>query len=177
MRRLLSHVHVSVDSRNAPFLVVANKTDLCADEPDSSATTAGPADSDEVLPLDDSAQPSRTSSSDSRPRRATSRAEAQALAEAEGLLYVETSAKDGSGVEAAFARTAREVLGRMRARGEAGTGGKKVRGPTHAPQHDANAGVAATEGHRADWQRQEDDRRMLLRRRTEKGQATVVSLA
>ncbi len=47
-----------------------------------------------------------------------------ALAKAEGLLYVETSAKDGTGVEEAFARTAREVLGRTH--GGEGKDGKKV---------------------------------------------------
>lgn len=109
------------------IMLVANKTDLCPEtDPDTS---------DEVLPsapiLATSTRTSFSSSSSGtitpRPRssttRAVSRSEAMALAKAEGLLYVETSAKDGTGVEEAFARTAREVLGRTH--GGEGKDGKK----------------------------------------------------
>jgi hypothetical protein len=97
---------------------VANKTDLCDDEASD--------DSDEVLPAADQleanvedAEEDGTSPDSTPPRRSptstrqVSRSEAVALAKAEGLLYVETSAKDGTGVEEAFSRTAREVLHRM----------------------------------------------------------------
>jgi len=105
-------------------MLVANKTDLCGDDDVTD-------DSDEVLPAAD--QPGGfaedvnddgTSSNSSRRRSGTasarqvSRSEAVALAKAEGLLYVETSAKDGSGVEEAFSRTAREVLHRMHGDGD-----------------------------------------------------------
>lgn len=98
---------INVQSRESPIkpAVVANKTDLCSDSPPP-------------LPDIEYGQPVHTPpTSDSSPEtsshlkpRAVTAAEGAMFAKEHGLLYVETSAKEGWHVVDAFEWTAREVL-------------------------------------------------------------------
>jgi len=99
----------------ADMAVVANKTDLCSDTPpplpDVSFGQALPPSS---VPDDTTPSPTqspRTSSDGPRLRpRAVTALEGALFAKEHGLLYVETSAKEGWHVVDAFEWTAREVL-------------------------------------------------------------------
>lgn len=87
------------------ILVVANKTDLCSNTPTTSNDTATE-DNEER----DEASPERPANG--LKARAVSTNDGRVFATANGLLYVETSAKEGWGVVEAFERTAKEVLKR-----------------------------------------------------------------
>lgn len=102
-------------------IVVANKTDLCSETPPQvPSITYGEAVS--TLP-ETEAVPSTSTSTTNAPEvsvsggktlvpRAVSSNEGAIFAKEHGLLYVETSAKEGWGVVDAFEWTAREVLKR-----------------------------------------------------------------
>lgn len=103
------------------MVVVANKTDLCSDEPpplpnvefgqavhiDSIPSTSPPGTEDHDQTTESSA---RAGSGTGLKARAVTAAEGAMFAKEHGLLYVETSAKEGWHVVDAFEWTAREVL-------------------------------------------------------------------
>lgn len=97
----------------ADLVVVANKTDLCSDTPpplpDIAFGQAVPPSAEQ----DDTSSPTqspRASTDTSLRPRAVTPLEGALFAKQHGLLYVETSAKEGWHVVDAFEWTAREVL-------------------------------------------------------------------
>ncbi|ODN80357.1 hypothetical protein L202_02618 [Cryptococcus amylolentus CBS 6039] len=105
----LSDLRAHADE-NVAIILVANKTDLCSHSPPT-LTPFG-----QALPPSSSDPSSSTPPSSSQTKlkpRAVSTSEGQLFARQNGLLYVETSAKNGWGVEEAFEMTAREILGRV----------------------------------------------------------------
>ena len=93
--------------------MVANKTDLCATEP----TPLPQIQFAQAVPAEPA--PPSTSEAGGKPLRprAVSTLEGALFAKDHGLLYVETSAKEGWGVVDAFEWTARQILERVE-RGE-----------------------------------------------------------
>ncbi|KAF7976745.1 hypothetical protein HWV62_5724 [Athelia sp. TMB] len=90
-------------------ILVGNKLDLV--EPPAPTSTDPAAD---PAPAPTPAPNPRRLSKQGKPRaREVPTAEAAAWAEAEGLLFVESSAKSGAGVEAAFEAAARDILGKI----------------------------------------------------------------
>jgi len=79
-------------------ILVGNKADLCADEPEEGEEASVPTASAQAAGK----------------RRAVPKAEAAAFADAEGLLFVEASAKNGSNVEKAFKDACMDVLKKVR---------------------------------------------------------------
>lgn len=94
--------------------MVANKTDLCSDTPPPLPDIAfGQAVPPSTVDQDSSPSPPqspRTSTDTSLRPRAVTPLEGALFAKQHGLLYVETSAKEGWHVVDAFEWTAREVL-------------------------------------------------------------------
>ena len=100
---------------DAHHVVVANKTDLCSDTPPplpdiafGQAVPPSNTEQDETIPSP--AQTSRISTDTGLRPRAVTPLEGALFAKQHGLLYVETSAKEGWHVVDAFEWTAREVL-------------------------------------------------------------------
>jgi hypothetical protein len=93
--------------------VVANKTDLCSETPpplpDISYGQAVPPPPEPESPSPRRSTESNTDGPNLRPRAVTA-LEGALFAKQHGLLYVETSAKEGWHVVDAFEWTAREVL-------------------------------------------------------------------
>ncbi|KIK51352.1 hypothetical protein GYMLUDRAFT_50593 [Collybiopsis luxurians FD-317 M1] len=89
-------------------ILVGNKVDLCEEDSSESSESAAAAK--------DSTGHSRSSSSQSakKRKRQVPTAEAGLFAKEEGLLFVESSAKSGLNVEAAFEQAARDILGKVR---------------------------------------------------------------
>jgi hypothetical protein len=111
MRMFLSYVSQSLVMR-ADLVVVANKTDLCSDTPPPLPDIAfgqavPPSEQDDTPPP---TQSPRASTDTSLRPRAVTPLEGALFAKQHGLLYVETSAKEGWHVVDAFEWTAREVL-------------------------------------------------------------------
>lgn len=120
---------------NCSIILVANKTDLCSNTPTALpqiqfGEAVSPSDVDPVDPVDPEETPSTptspsaasASASDSNSNsasgsgllpRAVSTLEGAFFAKQHGLLYVETSAKEGWGVVDAFEWTARQMLERI----------------------------------------------------------------
>ena len=106
-----------------PISVVANKTDLCSDEPpelpnvqfgqavhiDHSPSPPSPPSPTGSSNSTPKPPPTTTTRTDLRPRAVTA-TEGAMFAKEHNLLYVETSAKEGWHVVDAFEWTAREVL-------------------------------------------------------------------
>ena len=120
-------------TRSKYHLVVANKTDLCSSSPTSlpqmSYGHAMPFSGESISTSDTESSPSSSLPSHAPPptpvpaaptdstlkKRAVSGNKGALFAKQHGLLYVETSAKEGWGVVDAFEWTAREVLERHNA--------------------------------------------------------------
>ena len=83
-------------------ILVGNKLDLVEPAPPA------PPSSDPPPP-----NPKRLSKQGKPRAREVPTAEAAAWADAEGLLFVESSAKSGAGVEAAFEAATRDILGKI----------------------------------------------------------------
>lgn len=100
----------------ADSVVVANKTDLCSSEPPTqpSISYGQAVYTDASVPSSsDTPSPSPTPNAGKKLLpRAVSANEGALFAKEHGLLYVETSAKEGWGVLSAFEWTAREALKR-----------------------------------------------------------------
>ncbi|WVQ74110.1 hypothetical protein IAR50_003699 [Cryptococcus sp. DSM 104548] len=107
----LSDLRAHADE-NVAIILVANKTDLCSHSPPT-LTPFGQALPPSSSDPDPSDPPFSSSSQSKLKPRAVSTSEGQLFARQNGLLYVETSAKVGWGVEEAFEMTAREILGRV----------------------------------------------------------------
>ncbi|KAK4686587.1 hypothetical protein P7C73_g3529, partial [Tremellales sp. Uapishka_1] len=88
---------------NVSIILVANKIDLCTSTPPQPILPI--AYGQAVLPSSPPASPDP-----SLKARAVSSNQGALFAKQHGLLYVETSAKEGWGVEEAFEWTAREIL-------------------------------------------------------------------
>jgi hypothetical protein len=100
MRMFQSYVSQPLVMR-ADLVVVANKTDLCSDTPPPLPDIA----------FGQAVPPSEQDDTDTSLRpRAVTPLEGALFAKQHGLLYVETSAKEGWHVVDAFEWTAREVL-------------------------------------------------------------------
>ena len=112
MRMSLSFVSAYLLIR-ADLLVVANKTDLCSDTPpplpDIAFGQAVPPSTEEEDTPSPTQSPRISTDTSLRPRAVTP-LEGALFAKQHGLLYVETSAKEGWHVVDAFEWTAREVL-------------------------------------------------------------------
>jgi hypothetical protein len=95
-------------------LVVANKLDLVASSPPtiSPPPTVEPSSSTSLPTPDINSETISTSPDANLKPRAISLQQGQSFAKENGLLYVETSAKEGWGIVEAFERTAKEVLKR-----------------------------------------------------------------
>ena len=98
-------------------VLVGNKSDLCPDDDDTTShlisnanpNANGHAPSSTPTPLSPNAGP-ETAGLEKRNKRAVSPSEAQAWCTANNVLrYVETSAKSGAGVEAAFLEVAERI--------------------------------------------------------------------
>ncbi|GLB34488.1 putative rab subfamily of small GTPases [Lyophyllum shimeji] len=93
-------------------ILVGNKVDLCPPAPSpsspsaSTVTTSATTTADRTTTTTTSTTPAR--------RREVPTEEAAQWAAAEGLLFVEASAKSGQGVEDAFVRAASEILAKIR---------------------------------------------------------------
>jgi Ras-related protein Rab-2A len=83
-------------------ILVGNKADLCADEPEEGEEAS-----------EEASVPAASAHAAGK-RRAVPKAEAAAFADAEGLLFVEASAKNGSNVEKAFKDACMDVLKKVR---------------------------------------------------------------
>lgn len=107
---------------NCSIILVANKTDLCSSTPTALpqiqfGEAVSPSDVDPEDGPGTPTTPSATSDSGSNSSgllpRAVSTLEGAFFAKQHGLLYVETSAKEGWGVVDAFEWTARQMLERI----------------------------------------------------------------
>ncbi|KAK1926446.1 GTPase [Papiliotrema laurentii] len=97
---------------NVSIILVANKVDLCsASPPELPSIAYGQAVSTDLSESAPSPSPASPSDRQLQPR-AVSANEGALYAKEHGLLYVETSAKEGWGVVDAFEWTAREALRR-----------------------------------------------------------------
>nr|XP_031858165.1 uncharacterized protein CI109_006407 [Kwoniella shandongensis]KAA5525237.1 hypothetical protein CI109_006407 [Kwoniella shandongensis] len=109
---------------NVSIILVANKTDLCSPTPPSlppqisygqavsSLSDDDPPSSSPPTTTEGTSTSTSTSGQTFKPRAVTT-IEGALFAKEHGLLYVETSAKEGWGVVDAFEWTAREVLDRV----------------------------------------------------------------
>jgi len=93
-------------------VVVANKTDLCSASPTDVSAETSVSDEEESSPSAQKAGTTVPSGTTKLQPRAVTAKEGLTFAKENGLLYVETSAKEGWGVVDAFERTAKEALKR-----------------------------------------------------------------
>jgi Ras-related protein Rab-2A/Rab family protein len=114
MRTFPSYVSAVQALTDSDVIVVANKTDLCSDTPpplpDIAFGQAVPPPTNDQDDTPSPRQSPRTSTDTSLRQRAVTPLEGALFAKQNGLLYVETSAKEGWHVVDAFEWTAREVL-------------------------------------------------------------------
>lgn len=103
---------------NCSIILVANKTDLCSSTPTALpqiqfGEAVSPSDVDPEDPSAPSTPTTPSSAGKGLLPRAVSTLEGAFFAKQHGLLYVETSAKEGWGVVDAFEWTARQMLERI----------------------------------------------------------------
>jgi Ras-related protein Rab-2A/Rab family protein len=114
MRTSLSYVSAVQALIDSDMVVVANKTDLVSDTPpplpDIAFGQAVPPSTNDQDDTPSPPQSPRTSRDTGFRQRSVTPLEGALFAKQNGLLYVETSAKEGWHVVDAFEWTAREVL-------------------------------------------------------------------